>query len=166
VRRLPMQISDRPDLRAQGAIVGFLIAGTVVGAELLRLLGQPHAVSVFLTDGVPALVAGLIGGWLLAPRAARASTRREWLGVVLRLGVVAVIVGAMGMGIAMGAESALNSRGGPGQAILSLIVGGPLLGLLGVVLLGWMVLPLTTLAAGIWAFVMARVLRQAPGRAR
>ena len=160
--RLQM-VSDHPNLRGQGAIVGFLVAGAFVGAGLLRLLGQADAVGVFLTDGIPTLVAGLIGGWLLAPRAARASTGREWLGAVLRLGVVAVIVGAMGMGVAMGVESALRSRD-IGQFMLAIIVGGLVSAPIGLLLFGWMILPVTTIAAGIWALLMARLLRQAPGR--
>jgi hypothetical protein len=164
--RSRFQISDDANLRGQGAIVGFLVAGTFVGAGLLRLVGQDEGVPVFLTDGIPTLIAGLIGGWLLAPRAARASTGRAWLGVVLRLGVVAVIVGAMGVGVAMGVESALHSRTDIGQFILSAIVGGTMAAAIGILLFGWMILPVTTLAAGIWAFFMARLLRRAPDRAQ
>jgi hypothetical protein len=161
-----MQISDHSNLRGQGAIVGFLVAGTFVGAGLLHLLGQEEAVPVFMTEGIPTLVAGLIGGWLMAPRAARASTRREWLGVVLRLGVLAVIVGAIGMGMAMGAESWLRSRADIGQLILGIIVGGLMAAPIGVLLFGWMLLPVTTLAAGIWALVMAQLVRGTPDRAQ
>jgi len=165
VARLRFQVFDHAELRVQGAIVGLLVAGVFVASELVRMLSGDEGVARFATEGIPSLVAGLVGGWLLAPRAARASTPREWLGVVLRLGCVAVIVGAIGVGIALGADSALRSRAGLGRFVLASIVGGPLLGLLGVVLLGWMVLPLTTLAAGIWAFVMARLLPRAPSRA-
>jgi hypothetical protein len=160
-----MQVSDDSNLRGQGALVGFLVACTFVGAGLLSLRDHDEAVPIFLTDGIPTLVAGLIGGWLLAPRAARASTRRERLGVVLRLGVIAVIVGAIGMGVAMGAESWLRSRTDIGQLVLGVIVGGLMAAPIGLILFGWMLLPVTTLASGIWALVMAQLVRETPDHA-
>ena len=166
MRRLRLQLSNVPNLRGQGAIVGFLVACAFVAAGLLSLLGKDDGAMAFVTWGIPTLLAGLIGGWLLAPRAARASTRREWLGVVLRLGVVAVIVGAIGVGIGMGIDSALRGDAELGQVILSTVVGALMLAPLGMLVMGWMILPLTTLAAGIWALVMARLLRRAPARAR
>ena len=166
MRRLRLQVSNVPNLRGQGAIVGFLVACAFVAAGLLSMLGEEGGTTVFLTQGIPTLIAGLLGGWLLAPRAARAASRRDWLGVVLLLGVVAVVLGAIGVGIAMGVESTLRSGAGPGQLMLSIVVGGLMLAPLGVLVFGWMILPLTTLAAGIWALVMARLLRRAPARAR
>ena len=58
-----VQFANDADVRGQGAIVGFLVAWVFVAAGLLIRLGDEDGPSRFLTEGIPALVAGLIGGW-------------------------------------------------------------------------------------------------------
>ena len=165
--RVRMQIADQRNTRGQGAIVGLVVASVFVAAGLQILFGEREGSGrLFLMQGIPTLFAGLFGGWLLAPRAARSSTRQEWFGVVLRLGCVAVVVGAIGVGIALGVDSALRSEANVIQFIVTSIGGGLMLAAIGIVVMGWSILPITALAAAIWAFVMARLLRRAPARAR
>ena len=85
-------ISGRSALRRTGALVGLVVAALffVAGFPILLDHQRLDAVALFLTQGIPTLASGTIGGWLFAPRSARATTRRAWLGVVLAFGAVAL----------------------------------------------------------------------------
>ena len=57
-------------------------------------------------------------------------------------------------------KSTLRSGADAGQILTVGILGGLMGAAIGLLLLGWLILPLTTLGAGIWALVMARLLRR------
>lgn len=160
----PLQAPSPRTARWLGALVGFGVAGLFVAAGFQVLLGQPIAgASLFWQQGVPTLVAGTVGGWMLAPRAGRASTRRAWLGVILRLAILTVVLGSLGVGLALGFETAIRDQT---ETVLIVPIGiayGLFLGALGIGFLGLFVLPLTLLAAVVWASVMG-LLRPVAGR--
>ena len=61
------------------------------------------------------------------------------------------------VGMGLGFESALRSGAHGLQLVLSGVAGGLLLGVAGIVFFGWAMLPITLLAALVWAFVIRRV---------
>jgi len=156
-------ITDRIEVRWRGAIVGMAVAGFYALSGFELMFGRHlDRVALFLMQGIPALVAGLVGGWLLAPRAAGAGTRREWIGVIVRLGLVAVVVGAVGVGMGLGVDSALRGGADGLHLVMSALAVGFLFGVAGIVFFGWTMLPVTLVAAAAWAFVMRHVVRRTP----
>jgi hypothetical protein len=137
-----------------------VVAAGVAGA-VLRFGPFEHPDLVLDWSGEVALVVivlatGVIGGWVAAPMAWRASDRLEWTGAIVGLGTLAVILGAVMAGWVLAGSSELASSDPMGR-IASIVVGGTALGVLGVVIYGLTVLPFTLIAALIWAAELAWV---------
>ena len=95
----------------------------------------------------------------------QARNRRQWLGVLARLAYLSMVIGAVGVGIAIGIDSAARAIQDTPDAGLGLALGslgsGLLLAGIGILTVGWFVLPLTFGAALIWALLMKRFFGRA-----
>lgn len=150
--------------RRAGAMAGLvaaalvLIAGGLVAAALrFGPFERPDLVldwSGEVALAVIVLATGVVSGWIAAPMAWRAGDRLEWAGAIVGLGTLAVLLGAVMAGWLLAGSSELASSDPVGKAF-SIVVGGTLLGVLGLVIYGLTVLPFTLIAALIWAAELA-----------
>lgn len=155
-------------LRFLGLIVGLAVASLFVAvAIVLQAVGGPIGSPV----AVPTLVAGALGGWLVAPDAVVAHDRRGWIALVVGFGLLAVALGAvvtaLGLAIAS-AVSPLTATGAPdlGQALVGVVLGTVEATCLGLIVFGWLALPFTVAAAAIWTTTMRGLAKRLGGGLR
>ena len=132
-------------VRVLGSAIGLLAGAAVAMAALaVEVVGDSFPLSPVLA--VPVVWTGAICGWWMAP-AAWSSRTGEKVGVVIRMALLAVVVGDATLVFAI--------AGGPGG-------GAGLLGimLIGVIVFGWIALPFAAAAAAIWVAAMALVRRR------
>lgn len=106
----------------------------------------------------PVLVAGVVGGWLIGPRAMRARTQRDWVGAMWRLAAVAVVLGDLVVCTQIATSGTHATGEGEVIDVAELVSASLVLAVIGLVLLGWFALIVTSVAAGIWA-ISIRVIR-------
>jgi hypothetical protein len=158
-------------VRRLGAVSGLVIAVLVSAAAFVfdaLSHGNPFGPSV----APPTLAAGMIGGWLAAPGAWYARTRRDWIVVVIGLGVLAIAIGdateVANLVICQAQSGFAGIAGWPSPLDVAtgfsgLLAGSVGLFLLGLVFVGWFAAPFTIGAATVWAVVM-RLARPRLGR--
>jgi hypothetical protein len=114
------------------------------------------------TVAIPTLVAGAIGGWVIGPSALRASSLRPRIIVILKLAMLALLVGAAVEGrlLAFGTPYELAPEGAELVEVPFRFMVGLWLAVVGLVFLGLFVAPISLLAAWIWVAAMARVGRR------
>jgi len=143
---MPTRHEPLIDPRARGAAVGCLVAlacAIVTGASFMGM-GLP-------SEGVAlvSVVAAATGGWLLGPRAARASRVIDWVGITLALAFLTMVFGAIGVALLAGVSDR-NTGGGP----TDLLIGVVALSLLGMLFFGWVAVPILLAPAAIWTVLM------------
>jgi hypothetical protein len=133
--------------RALGAAVGCVIAlacALVTGSEFMGM-GLP-------VDGV-ALVSTIApgsGGWLLGPRAARATRVSHWVGVSVGLAFVTMVMGAVGVALLAGVSGGNTLSGGAGEFLIGVVA----LSLMGMLFFGWIAVPILLVPAAAWSVLM------------
>jgi hypothetical protein len=152
--------SQRPHPR-QARIIGGLVGlgvGLVlaVAAAVVGLYGSsiPPGWSI-----LPAVVnAAAIGGWVVGPVAWRTHSKRGWVGVVLVLGLLAVVIGD----VAVIAELVAfpPSLSTPPPDAMTTAAGALFLGVIGLLIVGPVALPFTLGAALIWSLVVIALRRR------
>lgn len=142
-----------PGVRAIGLAAGLAIA------TIVAVVGLPYGLFLSVgfdpSFGFVGLVAGSLGGWVMAPAAYRARTRTGWAGVIVVLGLLAVVIGAFTVGevISIGISLSALASGSVAGVIGGLFV-GPFLAFIGVLYVGLFVLPFTLAASAAWGLVM------------
>jgi hypothetical protein len=144
---LPVRREPLIDPRALGAAVGCVVAlacALVTGAGFMGM-GLP-AEGVAL---VSAAAAGT-GGWLLGPRAARATRVIDWVGITLALAFLTMVAGAIGVAMLAAVSGPSTARGGPAELLLGVVA----LSLFGLLFFGWIAVPILIVPSTIWSVLM------------
>ena len=143
---------------AGSGLAAAAVVDLVVAAGLLVLAVGPFAPSAADANLPASLVVaaiaagcGTVGGWIAAPLAWRAESRREWAGAIVRLATLAVILGAVCIGVGGTALSQVGVVEPLMKAVAITIAGGLALAVIGIAIYGIFVLPFTLMAATIWA---------------
>jgi hypothetical protein len=158
--RRPLPPADAASVRALGALVG-LAVGSLFSVNSLGSFGSTDAPAA-LPFPLAVLAAGGVGGWLMAENAWSRRTPDGWAKTILQLGIVALIIGDVVISAIVAGSSLVGpplDLYGPQLSdplqLLGAFAGGFLgLALLGLLILGWFVLPLTIGAAAIWSLLM------------
>jgi hypothetical protein len=145
-----------------GGRTGVLVAaGFVPLAFMLRIPTTDPASTLIVI--LPTLASGWLGGRMVGPWALRARTRWNWIVVVLRLALLAILIGAplvalevAIVGVSGEAAGGLTSRV---LVIPKVLLGTALLTALGTTFVGPFVALATIPAATIWAALVRRQLR-------
>jgi hypothetical protein len=154
----PEPVPGARRFRAAGATVGLVVAVIAIVIAIEGPFGNGFGWVGSGASGVGTILAGAGGGWLLGPETWRARTLLGWAHVVTILGVVAVAIGGLTIGLAMGLELAATPEV---PAPLRLVAGfayGLLFAVIGISTFGLFALPFTLAAGSVWAIVM-RLLR-------
>jgi hypothetical protein len=141
----------------QSAVVGQVTtgAGGVVSTQERTIVEPDWSLAPVI------LLAGSVGGFLLAPMAWRARSRGEWLATILALGLAAVAIGDLIVVLTIMASQPIDTiRAGDVVAPLWIAGGVVELFLFGLVIAGWIAAPFALAAAAIWAFGMSRLRRR------
>jgi hypothetical protein len=136
-----------------GVAVASLLVSAIASATLGDIARWPDTLGGWLSAVGPTLGAGTLGGFLVGPLAARAGDRLSWAGVVVALAFATTVVGALltgALGMAATAEST--------EEMARAFVTGLGFGLLGLVMLGWLVGPLLLIPSLVWALLMRLLL--------
>jgi hypothetical protein len=155
---LPEPVPGARRFRAAGASVGLVVALIVIVIAIEGPFGNGFGWAGTGASEVGTILAGAGGGWLLGPDTWRARTLLGWGRVVTMLGLSAVAIGGLTIGLAMGMELASTTEV---PVLLRMMVGlayGLLFALIGIPTFGLFVLPVTLAAGLAWAIVM-RLLR-------
>jgi hypothetical protein len=155
----PKLVPGAHRFRTAGATVGLVVA---LIAIVLAVKGPFPTGFGWVGTGASwlagTILAGALGGWLLGPETWRARTLLDWGRLVTRLGLAAVGIGGVTVGLAMGLEVAATTHI---PLLLQLSVGlayGLLFAVIGIPTFGMYVLPITLAAGLVWAIVI-RLLR-------
>jgi hypothetical protein len=144
----------RIEARRAGLVTGLGLGLVLVGVPIADAIANRAFAGAF-SVGAPVLAAAGIGGWICGPAAWSARSRRQWLGTTLRLALIAVVIGAIVAGEALGVSLEFQANG---SALLLAATSGVLLGLgaamLGLLLLGVIALPFTLGPAIAWSWLM------------
>lgn len=135
--------------RRLGAAIGLGISMALIAFGWLA--DQVAAPGLVRMLGLPTVVAGVVAGLIVGPRADRARTQRDWVGAVWRLATVAVLVGDLVVSIQVastGPSLAVDGAGSAAAQRVSLVV---VLWVIGLVLFGWFGILCTSAAGGVWA---------------
>jgi len=136
--------------RIVGAIVGLLVPALYVR------LSPDHASLGPNVFELPSLLAGAIGGWLFGRSAWSRHEETDWVQVVFGLGLAALFIGAVTIGLQVGAYFAgLQSTPGDALAAFCSVAAGIVI--LGMTVPGLFVLPITIALAGVWALAMIAI---------
>jgi len=138
---------------AIGAIVG---AGFAVLADLVDF---GSLVGFRLPWSAATLLTGAFVGWALGPSSSRADGARAWSLIVVKQALVAVVVGSFTVAT-LGAFGLTVIRTGDLGAIPVALYASAGYGLLGILVLGWLILPIALVAAAVWSVVMRAVGRR------
>src|SRR3954453_20543565 len=132
---LPVRREPLIDPRALGAAVGCVVAlacALVTGAGFMGMGLPAEGVALVSAAG-----AGT-GGWLLGPRAARATRVIDWVGITLALAFLTMVAGAIGVAMLAAVSGPSTARGGPGELLLGVVA----LSLFGMLFFGWIAVPI------------------------
>lgn len=148
-------------LRLLGLVVGLAVASLFAAAAV----GLQAAEGPMEPPVIPTLVAGALGGWLVAPHAVVEHDRKGWVALVIGFGLLAVAIGALvtALGLAVASlASPLATTGAPdlGQALVGVVLGTVEVTLLGLIVFGWLALPFTVAAAAIWTTTMRALAKR------
>jgi hypothetical protein len=144
---LPVRREPPMDPRALGAAIGCVVAlacALVTGAGFMGMGLPAEGVALVST------VAAGTGGWVLGPRAARASRVLDWVGITLGLAFATMVFGAIGVAMLAGAAQHGTTSGGPGGLVFGVIA----LSLLGMLFFGWVAVPILVVPAATWSVAM------------
>jgi MFS family permease len=154
----PEPVPGARGFRAAGASVGLVVAVITIVIAIEGPFPTGFGWVGTGVSGVGTILGGAGGGWLLGPETWRARTLLGWARLVTMLGLVAVAIGGLTVGLAMGLELAATPEV---PALLSIVAGlayGLLFAVIGIPTFGMFVLPITLAAGSVWAIVM-RLLR-------
>jgi hypothetical protein len=156
--------ADERWARGVGGRVGLVVAGAVIPVEFALRIPTPDPSTTLLITCLPTIVAGWLGGRLVGAWALRARTTRTWIALVLRLGLLAILIGApiVAVEIAIvGVISDVTTGLIPvGLSIPNAILATVVLTALGTTFVGPFAALGTIPAAAIWAAVMRAKLRR------
>jgi hypothetical protein len=149
--------------RRVGALVGVMVglgADVVAGAVLfvaLLVIGPSAAAGIpsAIVLAVVTCITGGMSGWLAGPWGWSDPNRLSNTIVIIRMAVLAAVIGALLCGSALAIGMAPLGATSAVDALLRLVFFGPLFAIWGIVLFGLPVLPITATAAGAWIVGMS-----------
>jgi len=145
---VPARREPRMDPRTLGAAIGCLVAlacAVGTGAGFMGMGLPAEGVALVST------VAAGAGGWLLGPRAARASGIADWVGIALALAFMTMVFGAIGVAMLAG----VSQRGTTSDGFGALLFGIAALSVLGMLFFGWIAVPILIVPAAVWSLAMS-----------
>jgi hypothetical protein len=140
-----------------GAAAGLLIAaGVSAGAFGFDAISGGNPIGP--TVAPPTLIAGTIGSALVAGRGWRARSRRDWVFAIALLALSAVAIGDVAeIGVLLSSQVLVPNVGTGAESVAELLAGVVEIFALGLVFVGWFAVILTTVAATLWAAIIALV---------
>ena len=140
-------------VRVLGAASGLLVAMVfVLGAWFVDATSRGNPIGPTVVP--PIVAAGVVGGWIVAPDAWAARTRRQWVRAIVVLAVLAVLIGDATTVVDYVAGASAGPATGAAYP-LAAMAGMAELFILGLVFVGWWALAITALAAWVWSGVFA-----------
>ncbi|HUQ44351.1 MAG TPA: hypothetical protein VM451_08115 [Candidatus Limnocylindria bacterium] len=147
--------------RQLGASTGLRVGLLFAVIETISQIGA-EPVAAFLIVGLPTILAGGLGGRKLGPRALEAVTGRAQAAVILRLGVLAVMIGAPLVSTAFSIVMAFGRAPDTLPNIFEIIAAAGMFTAFGFFLVGPFALIGTSIAAWIWIWLLRRQARSVP----
>jgi hypothetical protein len=147
--------------RQLGASVGLRVGLLFAVIETVSQIGAEVA-GTFLIVGLPTIVAGWFGGRKLGPRAVEAATGRAKAAVILRLGVLAVMIGAPLVSTAFAIVMVFGRAPESLPNIFEIVAAAAMFTAFGFFLVGPFALVGTSIAAWLWLWLLQRRARATP----
>jgi hypothetical protein len=154
--------------RWRGSLAGLAVAAVWFAPSLAREATAAAVVGV----GVPAVIAGVGGGWIVAPRAARAQGGRAAVAAILLMALTTLLVAVAAVTVVLVLSVLIEAlTSGPANAqttpivVGSLVVGAPGIAAVGLLIVGPFVYLFLLMPAALWFLIVrlwTRNLRSCP----
>ena len=135
------------DPHALGAAVGCVVAlacALVTGAGFMGM-GLPAEGVALVSIGAAA-----VAGWMLGPRAVRATRPVDWVWITFGMAFITMVVGAIGVALLAGLSSRSSTGTGPAEVAFGIVA----LSILGMLFFGWVAVPILLVPAAVWSVAM------------